>query len=119
MPSLRSTVKPSTYIFRVRLLGGGYSPPKARQIWREIELVGTQTLADLGFAIPEAFDFDDPHLWAFFLSGKPWDRATEYTPEPEPTFAEQILGKVVGERPPARPAEQFPIREAPAGSEFL
>src|SRR5947209_5520384 len=119
MPSLRSTVKPSTYIFRVRLLGGGYSPPKARQIWRDIELLGTQTLADLGFAIPEAFDLDDPHLWAFFLSGKPWDRATEYTYEPEPNLADEILGELFGEREPASAAESLRICEVPADKEFL
>ena len=72
---------------RVRLLGGGYAPSGARPIWREIELASNQTLAGLGEAIPEAFDFDDPHLWAFFLSGKPWDHATEYTFEPEPSLA--------------------------------
>ena len=87
MPRPRSTLKPPTYTFRVRILGGGYAPPNAPQIWREIELASNQTLAGLGEAIPEAFDFDDPHLWAFFLSGKPWDHATEYTFEPEPSLA--------------------------------
>jgi hypothetical protein len=48
-----------------------------------------QTRADLGETIPEAFDFDDPHLWAFFLSGKPRDRATKYTVEHEPGLAEE------------------------------
>jgi hypothetical protein len=46
---------PATYTFRVRILGGFYAPPGARQIWRELELTADQTLADLGDAIPLAF----------------------------------------------------------------
>ncbi len=41
-------------------------------------MAANQTLADLGEAIPLAFDFTDPHLWSFFLGGKAWDAATEY-----------------------------------------
>ena len=84
MPPARSSVTPSTHAFRVRILGGVYAPPHARQIWRELELTGDQTLGDLGEAIPLAFGFDDPHLWSFFLSGKPWDDATEYARSPLP-----------------------------------
>jgi hypothetical protein len=109
MPRSRSALAPPTYTFRVRILGGGYAPPNAPQIWREIELASNQTLADLGEAIPDAFDFDDPHLWAFFLSGKPWDERTEYALDPEPN----LLG---GRRP--KSADRLPIRETP-GKEFL
>ena len=110
MPSPRSSVTPSTYTFRVRILGGLYAPLDGGQIWRELELTGDQTLGDLGAAIPLAFGFDDPHLWAFFLSGKPWDGATEYalSPSPDP---------VGGRR--ARAADRLRIRDAPAGKEFL
>jgi hypothetical protein len=66
------------YTFRVRIRGGYYSPPNATAIWRDIEIGANQTLEDLGDAIPLAFDFDDDHLWSFFLSGKAWDLATEY-----------------------------------------
>ena len=110
MPRPRSTLKPPTYTFRVRILGGGYAPPNAPQIWREIELASNQTLAALGEAIPEAFEFDDPHLWAFFLSGKPRDQTTEYALDPQP----DPFG---GRRPKA--ADRLPIREAPAGKEVL
>ena len=109
MPRSRSTLEPPTYTFRVRILGGGYAPPNAPQIWREIELASNQTLADMGDAIPAAFDFYDAHLWAFFLSGKPWDQRTEYALDPEPS----LLG---GRRPKA--ADRLPIREVP-GKEFL
>jgi hypothetical protein len=110
MSPTRSSVTPSTYTFRVRILGGLYAPPDARQIWRELELTGDQTLADLGEVIPRAFGFDDPHLWAFFLSGKPWDPATEYARSPS-------LDLAGGAR--ARAADRLRIRDAPAGTEFL
>jgi hypothetical protein len=84
MPSPGSSVTPATYTVRVRILGGVYAPPDARQVWRGLELTGDQTLADLAEAIPLAFGFDDPHLWSFFLSGKPWDSATEYARSPSP-----------------------------------
>ena len=87
-----------------------YAPPDGGQVWRELELTGDQTLADLGEAIPLAFGFDDPHLWSFFLSGKPWDSATEYARSPSPDSA--------GGRQ-ARPADRLHIRDAPAGKEFL
>ena len=106
-----SSVTPATYTFRVRILGGFYAPSDAREIWRELELTGDQTLGDLGEAIPFAFGFDDPHLWSFFLSGKPWDEATEYalSPSPDPAGG--------GRR--ARAADQLRIRDVPAGKEFL
>jgi len=72
------------YTFRVRILRGFYAPEHARDLWREIEIAANQTLGALGEAIPLAFGFDDPHLWAFFLSGKPWDRATEYALDSTP-----------------------------------
>jgi hypothetical protein len=110
MSPTRSSVTPPTCAFRVHILGGLYAPLDARQIWRELELTGDQTLADLGEAIPRAFGFDDPHLWSFFLSGKPWDSTTEYARSPSPD-------PVGGRR--ARAADQLRIRDAPADKEFL
>lgn len=78
MSRSRFKPEPPIYRFRVRILGGVYAPVDAHEVWREIEVAANQTLADLGQAIPLAFGFDDPHLWAFFLSGKPWDKKTEY-----------------------------------------
>jgi hypothetical protein len=108
MPPIRSSVTPATHTFRVRILGGVYAPPDGGQIWRELELTGDQTLGDLGEAIPLAFGFDDPHLWSFFLSGKPWDDATEYARSPSPDDGRR-----------ARAADRLHIRDAPAGKEFL
>ena len=62
-----------TYIFKVKL-------KYDKRTWRKIEVLGSQTLDDLHMAIQEAFNFDaDPtHLYSFFMSGKAWDRHSEY-----------------------------------------
>jgi hypothetical protein len=77
MPPRRTVPESPIYTFRIRILGG-FSASAADSVWREIEIAASQTLADLGKAIPLAFAFDDPHLWSFFLSGKAWDRSSEY-----------------------------------------
>jgi hypothetical protein len=82
--------EPPVFAVRVRLPGWVDEDDGTRvaDVRREIEVAANQTLADLGEAIPLAFGFDDPHLWSFFLSGKAWDRATEYALEsaPDPLF---------------------------------
>ena len=76
--SRRRVYEPPIYTFRVRILGGFYAPRDSADVWRDIEIAGNQTLADLGEAIPIVFDFSDPHLWSFFMSRKAWDESTEY-----------------------------------------
>jgi len=61
-----------TYTFHVSLPGHG-------RVWRKLELVAEATLEDLHVAIQSAYDFDADHLYSFFMSGKPWDSATEYS----------------------------------------
>jgi hypothetical protein len=111
MPRRRAVAPAAhTCIFRVRILGGFYAPPNALDTWREVEVRADQTLADLGELIPSAFGFDDDHLWSFFLSGKPWDRASEYARMPDPDL-------ISGAHP--RGADRLRVRDAPAGTEFL
>jgi Plasmid pRiA4b ORF-3-like protein len=102
--SARPPLEPPIYTFRVRILGGYFSPAAARSVWREIEIAANQTLEELGNAIPLAFDFDDPHLWSFFLSGRAWDHASEYAlySEPDPFGG-----------PRARAARRALIRDVP------
>jgi pRiA4b ORF-3-like protein len=104
MPRPRRPPEPPISTFRVRILGGFFAPADGRAIWREIEVAASQTLADLGEAIPRAFDFDDPHLWSFFLSGRAWDRANEYAllSEPDPFGG-----------PRARSARAVQLRDVP------
>jgi hypothetical protein len=77
----RFVPEPPIYTFRARILGcmAGYAPEDGTEIQREIEIAANSTLGDLGFAILDAYDFDNDHLWSFFLSGKAWDRASEYS----------------------------------------
>jgi hypothetical protein len=97
-----------SYVFRVRILGGFSAPPGAPSIWREVELAADQTLAELGERIPAAFGFDDDHLWSFFLSGTPWDRASEYARLPDPPNGGHERG-----------ADGLRVGDAPAKKEFL
>ena len=61
-----------TYTFHVSLPGAG-------KVWRKIEIAAEQTLEQLHLSIQDAFDFDNDHLYSFFLSGKAWDKKTEYS----------------------------------------
>lgn len=106
----RARPEPPLYTFRVRILGGFYAPEDAPDIWREIEIAANQTLGDLGEAIPLAFGFDDPHLWSFFLSGKSWDRSTEYALSSAP---DQLGGLLGGRQPRPRAAKRVRICEVP------
>jgi len=60
--------------------------------------VAIQNVIDL---TREAFAFDDPHLWAFFLSGKPWDERTEYACDPDARYPRVVARH--GESPPQYP----------------
>lgn len=101
----RATTEPPIYTFRIRILDcfAGYAPEHCREIQREIEIAANQTLSDLADAICRAYGFDDPHLWSFFLSGKRWDTATEYTIRMDDPFSSLIpdaSGQAMDDAPP-------------------
>jgi hypothetical protein len=50
---------------------------------REIEIREDQTLVTLHEAIQRAFQWYDDHLYAFFMSGREWDRSSVMYSEPE------------------------------------
>jgi hypothetical protein len=60
-----------TYTFHVSLPGYG-------RVWRKLELPEAATLEQLHEAIQGAYQFDNDHLYSFFMSGQAWDSATEY-----------------------------------------
>jgi len=60
-----------TYTFKVTYL-------RDPEVWRIIEISERQNLHDLHGAIQEAVNFDNDHLYSFYLSGRAWDKATEY-----------------------------------------
>ena len=117
MPRRRQP-EPPIYTFRVRILGGYYAPTRATEIWREIEVAANQTLADLGNAIPLAFDFDDPHLWSFFFSGKAWDRATEYALHSEANLLGSTSAILAPRLSEAHQIRRRPGSDVPVGSFF-
>jgi len=65
------------YTFKVSL-------KESPKVWRKIEIKGDQTLHHLHKAIFKAYERYEEHLYAFFLSNKPWDNSSEYgLPDPE------------------------------------
>jgi len=105
-------LEPPIYRFRVRLphrpLPAGWEESEPAEtvepVWRDIDIAANQTLADLGAIIPRAFDFDEDHLWAFFLSGEAWDDSTRYNGDE--------VGRTQGFEP-ERPASAVVIRDLP------
>ncbi|UZR96987.1 plasmid pRiA4b ORF-3 family protein [Chondrinema litorale] len=55
-----SNTQDNNYIFKVAL---------TKKIWRKIKISSLATFEDLHIAIMQAFNFDNDHLYAFFLSG--------------------------------------------------
>jgi hypothetical protein len=69
------------YLFRVQLRGDSSGAT------RTIALRPEQTLAELHFAIQDAFAWDADHLYSFFLRGKEFDHDYEIAgPEGDPFF---------------------------------
>jgi hypothetical protein len=59
-----------TYLLRVSYRGMPDS-------YREIEIAEDQNFEDLHLMIQKAFDWDDDHLYSFFMGRRPYDKATE------------------------------------------
>ncbi|MET1250127.1 plasmid pRiA4b ORF-3 family protein [Sporolactobacillus sp. STCC-11] len=63
--------KVSAYVFKVRL---------RPSCWRKIQLSGSCTMEQLHMVIQSAFDFDNDHLYAFFMDGRKYGRNGIYAP---------------------------------------
>ena len=62
-----------------------------RDCYRVIQCAGNHTFEDLHLKIQQAFDFDDDHLYAFFMDGKRWSQRSIKSPyAEEPPFANEI-----------------------------
>lgn len=59
------------YTFKVTYMKG---------IWRKLVLTGKHTMQDLHLLILEAYEFDDDHLYSFFMDGKKWSRKSIVSP---------------------------------------
>jgi len=67
---------------------------RADDVWFIIETSFKHTLDDLHAAIIDAADFDDDHRHAFYLSGRAWDKRTEYGHEDARHSSGMQIGKL-------------------------
>jgi len=67
-----------------------------KSVWRKIKLSHKHTLEDLHLCIQEAFDFDNDHLYSFFMDGKRYsDDAYHSFFGDEPPFTDEaVIGKL-------------------------
>ena len=72
-PAARSRATPPAQTYRFRV-----TYRRADDVWFDVQTSSKHTLHDLHVTIMEATNFDDDHLHAFYLSGKAWDKRTEY-----------------------------------------
>lgn len=56
------------------------NPERAPEVRRVVDFGGRATLDDVHDAIQHQLELDDDHLYAFYLSGRYFDRASEYGP---------------------------------------
>ena len=63
-------------VFRLSII-----PERAPEVRRVIDFDGRSTLRDVHDAIQRELRLNDDHLYAFYLSGRYFDAATEYGPE--------------------------------------
>lgn len=66
------------------------------KIYRKIAISSDSTLEELHWIIQEAFDFDNDHLYSFFMAGKPWSHKAINCPEgSEGPFTDEVtLGEL-------------------------
>ncbi len=72
--SLLPVIEKGCYLFKVTVLPG---------VWRKIMLSHLHTLLDLHNSIQDAFDFDDDHLYSFFMDAKRYSRNAYESPNSE------------------------------------
>ena len=85
--SLLTTIEKGSYLFKVSVSPG---------VWRKIQLSHLHTLLDLHDAIQDAFDFDNDHLYSFFMDAKRYSRNAYESPYSEdgPYVDEVTIGKL-------------------------
>ena len=83
---VRMSIK-GNYIFKVSL---------EKTVWRMISIGFNHSLDDLHLAIQDAFDFDNDHLYSFFMDGKRYSRDRYESPNCEdgPYADEAIIGEI-------------------------
>ena len=64
-----------------------------QEVSRTFEISGKHTLYNLHQAIQRGFDWDNDHMFSFYLSGKLGDRSTEYSANPLGHHIESNIGQ--------------------------
>ncbi|MGH4121239.1 IS1096 element passenger TnpR family protein [Clostridium sp.] len=79
--------KDGIYTFKVSL---------DKQTWSKIQLAAHDTLHDLHNLIQEAFEFDNEHMYSFFIDGEPWSKKSFKCPynNEGPSAAEVEIGEL-------------------------
>lgn len=85
--SAAPAIEKGCFLFKVTVLPG---------VWRKIQLSHLHTLLDLHNAIQDAFDFDDDHLYSFFMDAKRYSRNAYESPNCEngPYVNEVTIGEL-------------------------
>jgi hypothetical protein len=78
------------YQFKVKLVRMMFDEFKD-EISRTIEIKGNQTLYDFHLEIQSAFDWDNDHMFSFYLGKELYDRENEYSANP---FGEHIVSNI-------------------------
>lgn len=68
----------------------------SKKLYRTIAIGASATLKDLHLAIQKAYQFDNDHLYAFFMDGNAWSDSGIYDPDAErPPYADEAkLGEL-------------------------
>jgi hypothetical protein len=69
--AVRNKLVKGSYVFKVSL---------GRSVWRKIMLSYDHTLEELHNAVQEAFDFEDDHLYSFFMDAKRYSKHAYHSP---------------------------------------
>lgn len=87
LPRRRQDFIEGTYLLKISL---------SRGTWRKIEIAARHNLHKLHLAIQDAFDFDDDHLYCFFMDNKKWsyDRYVSPLDDEGPCADEVVIGEL-------------------------
>ena len=87
LASITKKAPKGNYIFKVSL---------EKTVWRMISIGFNHSLDDLHLAIQDAYDFDNDHLYSFFMDGKRYSRDRYESPNCEdgPYADEAIIGEI-------------------------
>lgn len=87
LPQAEKKIAKGTFIFKISF---------GSDVWHTIAISGKQTLEDLHLAIQKVFDFDNDHLFAFYMDGKRYSKNCYNDPRGDsgPYADEAIIGAI-------------------------